>query len=128
MKTFTGKSTIRESFPDLLFDESRFTSGVPRKLFFPRSHADVVAMAREASSFGAPLAIIGAQTGITGGGVPIEDCMAVSFSEMNAIERVDWSDPASPVLHCQPGVTLADIAGFLEAPSQRAVISVGSGG
>jgi D-lactate dehydrogenase (cytochrome) len=46
--------------------------------------------------------------------------MAVSFSEMNAIERVDWSDPASPVLHCQPGVTLADIAGFLEAPSQRA--------
>jgi D-lactate dehydrogenase (cytochrome) len=126
MKVYKGKKNIEEKFPDLLFDESRFTSGVPKKLFFPRTQADVVEIIKEASSSSALLGVIGAQTGITGGGVPIDGCFAVCFSHMNAIERVDWTDPAKPVLYCQPGATLADIARFLEAPGEWPVAVEGA--
>ena len=117
MKTFSGKKNIQEQFPDLLFDESRFSSGIPEKLYFPRTQSDVIEITLEALSSRKPITLIGAQTGITGSGVPIDDCIAVSFSEMNAIERVDWTDPLSPVLYCQPGVTLSAIALFLQNPS-----------
>jgi D-lactate dehydrogenase (cytochrome) len=118
VKSFIGKETILTHCPDVLFDESRFSSGIPAKLYYPRTHEDVRAIAREASSTRTPLTVIGAQTGIAGAGVPIDDCIAVCFSEMTVIERLDFNEPGAPVLYCQPGVTVEAISRFLSDPGQ----------
>jgi D-lactate dehydrogenase (cytochrome) len=117
VKTYTGQQYIKENFPDVLYDESRFTSGIPQKICFPQTTEDVREIAREAFASGTPLSIVGAQTGITGGGVPVANSIAVCFSEMNAIVRVDMTDINAPVVYCQPGATLSQINGFLAEPS-----------
>jgi D-lactate dehydrogenase (cytochrome) len=117
MKTVFGKENIRQNLPDILSDESRFSLGTPQSVYFPQTIRDVVEVARESSRKSVPLTIIGARTGITGGCVPVEDCIAVCFSDMNKILRVDRKGDGL-TLACQPGVTLRNIADFLEAPGQ----------
>ena len=118
MKSFFGKESILTHCPDLLYDESRFSSGIPAKLYYPRTHEDVRAIAREASWTRTPITVIGAQTGIAGAGVPIDDCIAVCFSEMNAIERFEFNERGAPVLYCQPGITVEALSRFLSDPGQ----------
>ena len=117
MKTVFGKENIRQNIPDILSDESRFSLGTPQSVYFPQTVRDVVEVARESNQKSVPLTIIGARTGITGGCVPVEDCIAVCFSDMNRILRVE-SKGNGLTLTCQPGVTLRNIAEFLEAPCQ----------
>ena len=117
MKTVSGKENIRQNLPDILSDESRFSLGTPRSVYFPQTVRDVVDVAGESSRKSVPLTIIGARTGITGGCVPVDDCIAVCFSDMNRILRVERKGDRL-TLTCQPGVTLRGIADFLEAPGQ----------
>ncbi|MGB7567478.1 MAG: FAD-binding oxidoreductase [Chitinivibrionales bacterium] len=116
MKTISGKENIRKNLPDILSDESRFTLGTPETVFFPRTTADIQEIAREASRKRIPVTIIGAHTGITGGSVPIDNCIAACFSEMNRILKVRPDGNGGLLLACQPGVTLKQIQAFLEAP------------
>lgn len=116
MKCYVGKQLIQERLPDLMSDESRVSVGVPQKVCFPTCEDDVRSIVKEASRQAVPLTIIGGQTGITGGSVPIDDCIAVCFSEMNKIVRIEKNRDGAPVLICEPGVTLEKIAEFLENP------------
>ncbi len=113
MKAITGKHTIQSEYPEILYDESRYQLGVPEALFFPESEEDIQSIVREATTKNKPITIIGAQTGITGGSIPIEGCYAISFSLMDSILRVSTNKNNDIILTCQPGITLEKIATFL---------------
>jgi D-lactate dehydrogenase (cytochrome) len=117
MRSILGKDAIREAAPELLFDESRFTLGVPQAAFFPTTHAEVGELLARASAQKIPVTIIGGQTGITGGSVPVEDCYALCLSEMNRIRRFQVEDDARAILWCEAGITLSSIHAFLTDPS-----------
>jgi D-lactate dehydrogenase (cytochrome) len=116
MKTISGRQTIAETLPDLLHDESRFTSGIPDAVYFPRTALDVRQAVLDARRNAQPITVIGGKTGITGGSVPIDGCIAICFSDMDRIHRVSREDDGSLVLHCDPGVTLAKLSEFLRDP------------
>jgi D-lactate dehydrogenase (cytochrome) len=116
MKTYSGKQNIQNQLPEILYDESRFTSGIPDKVFFPQTLEDILTVVRDCSGSRTPLTVIGGKTGITGGCVPIDGCVALCFSDMNKILSVGVTRDGSPMLLCEPGITLEKIAGFLEDP------------
>lgn len=115
MRIIIGKEDIRQNLPSILQDESQYCSGTPQKVFFPESCSDLQSVLKEANSKATPVIFIGAQTGTTGGAAPIEGCFAVCFSLMNRINFVKlYGD--TPVLYCDPGVTLLSINQFLQSP------------
>ena len=116
MKIIAGKETIINTIPDILFDESRFTLGTPDKVFFPETSDDIRETVKLARKDTRKITLIGGQTGITGGSVPTEGCYAVCFSAMNKILRVEKSGTNTPVLFCQPGTTLNQIAECTDNP------------
>lgn len=115
MRIITGKENIRQNLSSILQDESQYHCGTPEKVFFPESSQDLQFILKEANSKVIPVVFIGAQTGTTGGAVPIEDCIAVCFSSMNRINSIKWHGD-TPVLYCDPGVTLISINQFLQSP------------
>ncbi|KMQ50499.1 D-lactate dehydrogenase [Chitinispirillum alkaliphilum] len=117
MKSVADRNTILNEYSELLSDESKFTLGTPQKIFFPESPDDISEILREASISATPVILCGARTGITGGAVPVENCILISFSKMNKILECVWED-GTPVLTCQPGVTLTEIRSFLQDPSK----------
>ena len=42
MQCISGKETIKEKYPGILYDESRFTKGIPGKIYFPESREDII--------------------------------------------------------------------------------------
>ncbi len=118
MKSISGKETIQKEIPDILYDESRFTLGVPERVYYPENTADISEVIQTAHTDNKAVTLIGAQTGITGGSVPSEGCYAICFNHMQKILRVETGDDTAPILFCQPGVTLADINEFLNNPAQ----------
>jgi D-lactate dehydrogenase (cytochrome) len=117
MRKISGSSNVQQEIPDILHDESRFESGVPSVVCFPESTDELRQVIREASDAGQHITFIGAQTGTTGGAVPVEGSCAVAFSAMNRIVEVNWEDPSAPVLICEPGITLDEIEKFCTAPA-----------
>lgn len=118
MKKIHGAGAVRESLPDLLYDESRFECGTPETVCFPETVEDLCQIITEAHSQRQPVTFIGAQSGTTGGAVPIEGCCAIAFSAMKRIHAVQKEPGLQPVLFCDPGVTLAEIERFLDAPGE----------
>jgi D-lactate dehydrogenase (cytochrome) len=116
MKSYIGRKNIQEAAPELLYDESRFTSGIPEKVFFPQNQDDLLLVMRDCARGKTPVTVIGGKTGIAGGSVPIEGCTAICFSDMNRILSVSKAPDGSPMLLCEPGITLEKIAAFLEHP------------
>ncbi|HUI93908.1 MAG TPA: FAD-binding oxidoreductase [Chitinivibrionales bacterium] len=116
MKSFIGRETIREAAPELLYDESRFTLGIPEKVYFPQNLNDLLSVVRGCNRDGTPITVIGGKTGIAGGCVPTDGCTAICISETNRILSVDKSDDGTRVLLCEPGITLENIAAFLDRP------------
>jgi D-lactate dehydrogenase (cytochrome) len=118
MKCIIGKDNIAQQVPELLYDESRFTSGIPRKACFPSAPEEIRTVVREAHANRIPLAIIGGKTGITGACVPVDDCIALCLSNMATIRGVRRLSDGSPMLLCDPGISLEAIARFCDAPDQ----------
>jgi D-lactate dehydrogenase (cytochrome) len=116
MRVYRGAGTIKIEIPEILHDESRFECGVPAAVFFPENETDLRNALADAVRDRAKVTFIGGQTGTTGGAVPEHGVYAVLFSAMNRIRAV-VSDHVRPVLVCEPGVTLAAIERFLEAPA-----------
>lgn len=116
MKSICGKENILKEIPDILYDESRFTLGIPEKVYFPENRSDISEIMRMATIEKTPVTIIGSQTGITGGSVPTDGCIAISFADMRKILRIETNNNNVPVLYCQPGVSIKEIADFLEHP------------
>jgi len=117
MRRVVGTDAVREFLPDLLTDESRFTSGVPTQASYPEKAAELRQVMREAAEAGRQVTLVGGQTGTTGGAVPLAGTWAIAFAELNRIEVVCWDDFTTPVLLCGPGVTLEAIQRFLANPA-----------
>jgi D-lactate dehydrogenase (cytochrome) len=113
MKAIFGRDTIRTQCADLLYDESRYTEGIPAAVFFPENQQEVLNVIGEAASCKAHLTVIGGQTGITGGSVPADETFAICFSSMKRILKATKSSDGKAFLTCQPGVTIETIAKFL---------------
>ena len=98
----------------------------PDLVVFPRSTDDVAAIVRLAREFHVPLTGRGAGTGLSGGAIPREGGIVISFARMNRILEIDLENERAVL---QPGVVNLDItaavdsAGYFYAPdpsSQRA--------
>ena len=116
MRTIKDKKIIQQDFEDLLRDESGYESGVPKEIYFPESKDQLREIIKYAAQNQEKITFIGAQSGTTGGAVPVEDCIAICFSSMNRIHKIEWPNNSSPILYCDPGITLNEIAAFLRAP------------
>lgn len=116
MKNIEGPETIRQELPDILHDESRFESGTPDFVCFPESAQELREQIVKASEEEKTITFIGAQTGTTGGAVPVDGTVAIAFSGMARIHEVRWDDENHPVLVCDPGITLEAIETFLSTP------------
>jgi D-lactate dehydrogenase (cytochrome) len=121
MNAVIGRDSVLQKCADLLYDESRFSSGVPSAVYYPESTEDVREVVRRAARDRVPITPAGGQTGITGGSVPIEGCALVSFSSMGRVLRfAHETGRSSPVLDCQSGVTLEAIDSLLRGPEADA--------
>jgi len=125
MKFYEGKNAIRELLPEILHDESRLTSGIPDAVYFPQTVSDVREAVLAANRANKHIALIGGKTGVAGGSVPTDGCVALCFSDMNRIHSVAPRE-SGPLLTCDPGVTLAAIETFLQNPSSQSGSVAGS--
>ncbi len=116
MKSICGKEKIENDAPDILYDESRVVYGIPDAIYYPDNIQDISEIMNIASVKSRPVTIIGGQTGITGGSVPVDGCIAISLKNMNKILRIDTDENSTPVLYFQAGITLAEIDDFLAQP------------
>ncbi len=100
--------------------------GRPDMVVFPRTTAEVAAVARLASEYGIPLVARGAGTGLSGGSVPAAGGLVVAFTRMNRILELDLENELAVV---EPGVANLEVSlavqgrGYFFAPdpsSQRA--------
>ncbi|HEV3282381.1 MAG TPA: FAD-linked oxidase C-terminal domain-containing protein [Acidimicrobiales bacterium] len=72
----------------------------------PGSAAEVAAIVRAAASARVPLTARGSGTGLSGGCVPIEGGLVMSFERMNRILEIDTANHVAVV---EPGVTLSEL-------------------
>jgi glycolate oxidase len=102
---------------DDLHDESLHRRPrVPMAVVRPRSTAEVVEIARFASEHQIPIVPRGSGTGLSGGATPVTGGLVVSFSDMNAVLRIDDRDHVAVV---QPGITLRELDEALAASDLR---------
>ena len=119
MRVVSGQTAVREQLADLLTDESRYIEGVPDKVFFPESDSDIRSAVETANRENRRITLIGARTGITGGSVPVDGCIAISFSSMNRILHVIPEGSDTALLECEPGITLKEIETYLKNPEGK---------
>ena len=76
-------------------------TATPDAVVIPRDTADVARLARFCSEHGVPMVPRGAGTGLSGGAIPIEGGVVVSFSRMSRILELDAANLRAVV---QPGL------------------------
>ncbi len=84
----------------------------PDLVAFPRSTADVVGIVNIARESGVPMVGRGAGTGLSGGAIPREGGIIVSFARMNRILEIDLENERAVV---EPGVVNLDITLAVQA-------------
>ena len=102
----------------------------PDLVVFPSSTEDVAAIVRLAREFHVPLTGRGAGTGLSGGAIPREGGIVVSFARMNRILEVDFPNARAVV---EPGVINLDVTARVSAqdyfyapdPSSQSICSIG---
>jgi glycolate oxidase len=82
------------------FDGTAALKVRPGAVVFPRSTTEVVACLRVARAHGRAVVTRGSGTGLSGGSVPIPDCLVVCLAQMDAILDVD---ARNLTLRAQPG-------------------------
>jgi glycolate oxidase len=88
-------------------DEALGASAVrPLAVVRPGSTEEVAAIVRAAASEKVPLTPRGSGTGLSGGCIPVEGGVVVSFERMRSILEIDTANHVAVV---QPGVTLAEL-------------------
>ena len=87
------------------YDNSR-RQALPRAVFFPRDHAQVVAAVAVCNQHRVPLTGRGSGTGTTGATVPLEGGIVLSFERMDRIVAIDRANRLARV---QPGVRNGDL-------------------
>ena len=102
------------------FAKDEASSGVaPRAVAFPLDAPEIAAVLRWASATRTPVIPRGAGSGLSGGAVPLANCVVLSLEKMNRIVAIDASSMTATV---EPGVITGDIRraaaakGLLYAP------------
>lgn len=118
MKQIIGTLAITQLSPEFCTDESKAAFGKPSAVYIPANVEELGTVLADATASGTSLTLSAGRTGITGGAAPIDGSVVVSCSELKNILRVEW-EGQSPVLICQPGITLAAIDYFLRFPDSH---------
>jgi glycolate oxidase len=103
---------------------------LPGAVVLPRSTAEAQAVVKVCAKYGIPFVARGAGTGLSGGALPAEGGVVISFARMTRILAVDLSNQRVTV---QPGVINAHVtqkvsaAGYFYAPdpSSQSVCTIG---
>lgn len=118
MRIIECKAAIIGQCSDLLSDESKISGGTPSLVAFPENDNDLRSIILTAAKDKLKITLIGGHTGTTGGAIPVDSCIAVSFARMNHIKEVTIDKSGNPILICEPGITLDTLSDFLKDPSQ----------
>lgn len=110
-----NREEILSKASTLLSDESRFTLGVPKAVYFPETENELQDLMKRLHNDKTPITFSGAGTGITGGAVPTNDCALISFTKLNRIKKF-FTKANYAYLECEAGVTLSEIETFLKSP------------
>ncbi len=78
----------------------------PALVVLPTSTAEVVEVVRFANQVGLPIVARGAASGLSGGAVPIQESIVVSFTRMTGLQI----DPQARIATVQPGVVTQQIS------------------
>lgn len=107
LRSIVGKERCLTDFEDRLVHSYDATkqSVIPDVVVKPKSTEEVSAIVKVAHEREIPVYGRGAATGLTGGSVPLEKGIVISFSEMKRIIEVDSANLMAVV---QPGVVLED--------------------
>ncbi|HEX4865161.1 MAG TPA: FAD-binding oxidoreductase, partial [Acidimicrobiales bacterium] len=93
--------------PEFEVDETLKATGVrPRAVVRPSNTAEVAAVVRLAAAHGVAVTARGAGTGLSGGCIPAENGIVISFERMARVLSIDQEEHVAIV---QPGVTLAEL-------------------
>jgi glycolate oxidase len=93
--------------PEYRRDEALGAAGVePAFVVAPASTAEVAAVLRIAARHRVPVTARGSGTGMSGGAIPSDGAVVVTFGRMNSILEIDEANHVAVV---QPGVTLAEL-------------------
>ncbi|MFC4355226.1 FAD-binding oxidoreductase [Chryseomicrobium palamuruense] len=95
--------TIREQHS---VDESYHKGQVTQVVVFPRSTDDTSQILKAASAHAIPVVPFGLGTSLEGHIVPVQECVTIDFSEMNAVLEVS---PDDLLVTVQPGVTRSQL-------------------
>lgn len=87
-------------------DESYHTGQLTQVVVFPRSTEDTSNILKAASTHQLPVVPFGLGTSLEGHVVPIQECVTIDFSEMNAVLDVS---PDDLLVTVQPGVTRSQL-------------------
>ncbi|HBY58516.1 MAG TPA: FAD-binding oxidoreductase [Solibacterales bacterium] len=108
VEALLGRRGFLDRPEDLLLYE--YDGGVdkhkPDLVAFPRCTAEVVALVALAREYGIPFVGRGAGTGLSGGAIPAQGGIIVSFARMNRILEIDLDNERAVV---EPGVVNLDV-------------------
>lgn len=113
LKSIVGKERCLTDFEDRLVHSYDATkqSVIPDVVVKPKSTEEVSAVLRVANEDEIPVYGRGAATGMTGGSVPLEKGIVISFSEMKRIVEIDSANFLAVV---EPGVVLEEFQSEVE--------------
>ncbi len=117
MISICGKENILVRASNFLTDESRYTLGIPSAIYYPEKEDELQSLIIKLYKDKKVITLSGAKTGITGGAVPQEDSVVISFLKMNRIISVIKKNHHL-LLECEPGITLTEIDLFLKNPAK----------
>jgi len=110
LASLVGASRLLTSAEDLIpyaFDGTAALHSMPGCVVLARSAVEVAGVLKVASSRRVPVVTRGSGTGLSGGSLPVKDCIVLCLVQMDRILEVD---PANLTLTCEPGVTTIQIA------------------
>lgn len=99
--------TSQEDLIAYSFDGTAAIQQMPGVVVMARSTPEVVAVLKLAHRTGTPVVTRGSGTGLSGGSLPVPDCIVLCLSQMNRILEVD---KANLTMTTEPGVTTLQVA------------------
>ena len=114
LEKIVGRANLFTDAEELVvysYDATR-TSALPAAVVRPSSAQEVSAIVRLANREKIPVVPRGAGTGMSGGSVPIQGGLVLSFERMNRIIEIDEANRIAVV---EPGVITGDLQRTVEA-------------
>lgn len=105
-----GATAVLTQAEDLIpygFDGTAALHQLPGCVVFPQTSGHVAAVLKLAQATGTPVVTRGSGTGLSGGSLPVTDCIVLCMVRMDRIVELD---AANLTLTCEPGVTTIQVA------------------